>query len=365
MIKNKKALSAMEKFISIVLVLTLLVSAIYFLTDLKIPDFFDILIPEFSQENESSTSITENSSCPIIARVGNFNKVEFCSNEECSERIPVNIEIKDDSILVSEIKVGDVINKEILWINPEVTEKQKIEQNSKTYLRIKDSINLLDLLKVHDTILTGSDRRTICKKKPTPTLEEHRIQNFEVIRKRGIEGKSGVPGPEFYYNTDELIKNKNKIITPFYFDRALTEKALSYVAPNGEVQRIPEANEEKFPPYTKSVNLIPLSKLDFVVFQESHGVRADLTLDGKASDIFKIKIESDYLDNTNNKLGVDSRGDPFTHVQYVKFGGDIYVKFYEYEGLKSETPFILLKYWEAYRSFIWVPEWALAWDKKR
>jgi hypothetical protein len=69
-----------------------------------------------------------------------------------------------------------------------------------------------------------------------------------------------------------------------------------------------------------------------------------------------------HIHNSENKLGVDTGGDAFAYIYFRWDNGRIYIRFADTDLLKitrDKSPWILLDYWNEYRTFKNAPEWAI------
>jgi hypothetical protein len=79
-------------------------------------------------------------------------------------------------------------------------------------------------------------------------------------------------------------------------------------------------------------------------------------LDGKITETKWISIGYG-LNNQDNRLGFNTGGDDITKMKLKKVGDNFYIKFSDSDTFFSdESPWVLLKYWDQYRSFSWVPK---------
>lgn len=172
------------------------------------------------------------------------------------------------------------------------------------------------------------------------TVEDSR-KDFSV---RSIESN----GVIFYYNLDQLLSNKLKQNTDLYLDNSLSRKAKSYVDKDWNVHRLQEdgetPREEELQTKTFFSNIII--------------PKVSLGRELKAGEWTHDLPMNPPIDNTNNKLGIDSGSDDFEFFKLREYNGRIYIQLIDRDGIDTESPWILLDYWNAYRSFGRVPQWA-------
>lgn len=345
--QNKKALSAMGKFMSIVIIVVFLTFAISWLTGIDIPKILDLIIPNFLLP-EQSQIIDYGLGCPIkIAKVIN-GQVYFCNppGENCDTTQSSNIQIEGSLIQIDQNideDIGTIVRDTFLFIKSNLVRWK--EDESGTLEEIKNDVTQEELIKIDGSYFLNSKKEIICANE-IKTLDDFREQNEISIKKENVDGI------DYYYNADDLIKNLGKEKTQLYLDKELSKPAENLIIEiNGKIVRTEENSEQT----NLEITLAEKSPQDITITEREVG-KINL-VEGQATDIFQLITP---VENENNKIGIDSGGDPFTHVQYIKWNGNIYVKFLETNYENSETPYILMEYWNTYRSFKNVPSWAKA-----
>jgi hypothetical protein len=187
-----------------------------------------------------------------------------------------------------------------------------------------------------------------------PSGEDEKITQEDLERK--IK-KITVDGKDFYYDVNEFIKNKAKQITNLYLDQNLNKKAESTISKWGNIRRISEKEEERDYSMEVEKELIQKSSQNIDNFRNI----PDFNEKFLQNEAIKLKNK---IDNTDNKLGVDTGGDPLVYV-YFKTNSKLgpsrnYVRFSDDDSAFLDyTPWILMDYWDEYRNFVRVPDWAL------
>lgn len=357
--KNKSGLSAAGKIISIALVVVALIIAIMWFSGINIPKFLDLLIPDFLQDKPDPGEVIDYGlDCPIlIGKVFN-DIVHFCREENCQTLYQSKIYLDDTEIKVLESDldstIGSIEINTFLYIRPSLirafaTGDANIDPD---FEEIKGYVEVGELLKLDRSYFLNSAREVICTNE-IKTIDDYRLENLDkVVRSTDVQGVT------YYYNIDDLIKNINKQTTSLYLNQELTRLAASFITTQGQIMRTDEDYEEtNLGPRLANKNLFDTSPQDIQFYTDESALT-----EGRASEIFELTTP---VDNTDNNIGINSNSDPFTHVQYIKWNSNIYVKFYEYDESNTETPYVLMNYWNAHRSFAGVPRWAKPdWEKQ-
>jgi hypothetical protein len=62
------------------------------------------------------------------------------------------------------------------------------------------------------------------------------------------------------------------------------------------------------------------------------------------------------LNNQDKRLGFDTRGDDVTEMKFKKVSDKIYIQFSDSDYLRDVSPWILLEYWNEYRSIVYISQ---------
>lgn len=321
-----------------------------------IPDKIKTIFPNFFPQNNSE--ISELSlACPTnVSIISDTNPkyISFCADESCRNKRATKLYIENNLIYLdigwaTDPEIGRIQRGNVL-INAGILKGVGTQAQPELYFEIKDSLpSYEDLLNLHLSYFYTQYK--LCRDARTNELETRR-EVLQTIREISVEGKT------FYYDLDELIRNKGTKTTPLYFDKKLTSLAKSFIAVSGiEIQRDKEGEENIQSHVVGNKALIPLSEQTYNVQitdqrNKVEGQRAEVALlDENTGQDFTV-------DNSYNKLGVYTNGDKLTHAAYWKKNGRIYFQLLDYANENYYSDWILMEYWDAYQTFARVPAWA-------
>lgn len=350
--KNKKGISFIGKTVGIIILILALTIILLFMFGFGIQDFFKIIIPDYITEKPESVNNSLGLECPIQIAYVAGNTIYFCHNYNCDpDTAESKILINGNSIQINQWineEIGTIVENTFIYIKPSIIKGIVLEDQTADQLikEIQADVTGKELLLLDNSYFKNSAKKEICTNK-IKTVEEYRI---EMIAE--ATGETTIRGMQFYYNIDKLIQNLNSQSTPLYLDKKMENRANSLIKSNGKVSRKKEDSEEQdIQPQEVSANLLRTSTQNFQFYISGEELK-----EGKESEVFGL---TSTVDNTNNKIGIDSNGDPFTKVRYLRWNNNIYVQFHEYAYSDTVTPYIRMEYWDAYRSFKGAPHWAL------
>ena len=354
---GQEGISSHGIIIGLVVTLLFLIPAILWFTGWNIPQLLDFLIPDLIEDKPTEFQ-DYGFNCPIyVAKVKEIY-IHFCTDtEECKETEKsefylggnyIYADAKDGPLFLGKAdpKVGNIFTDTFIYLDSYILNGVGTAENPNEYFELKAE-NIIpaqqQMLSLHNSYFLTSDKLDICRNTPI-SLEKERKKQFKTHKEIVNEGKT------FYFNLDEYIKNKADKTTQLYLNSELTQKAESYLDEYAALIRLPEQGEEVF----------EKKEIDF----------EDKIIQKSEQDPSKFKSASDGnykkllnpVDNTDNKLGINTGGDPFTHALFTADASKhrIYIKLINEEtGYDDESPWTLIEYWNAYRTFANIPDWAV------
>jgi len=359
-LNRKRAQSLISnKLIILILIVLVIVFVLILIFRPDIINYIKNILPEYQYEHDVEiTHLPDEEMASLckfdVAVVREADKIYFCGNGDCNNLVsskliwkgaeaPGGIYYYHKSI-AKDIKVGDV------------TAQGKINLKFYTYLYDNKFLDKdVPGYKSDYEVLVNLDgsyywqSNILCR--PSKISVEEAVRKVKKINVKEID---------FYHDVSEYIRNKNSQATSLYLDDKLTKKAKSSITKEGQISRQPEEGETRGASL-ENAELITKSPQDIEFYKSPNNELANIK-EGQEIGAFILKEVQGYsggLDNSGNKLGADTGGDNFEYVYYKKYNGRIYIRFGDKDIFEDKSPWVLMDYWNEYRTFIKVPEWAI------
>jgi len=348
-----------ENLVIIILVILVLVAILVLIFRVQILDYIRNL-PGYSYEGDKEKEISgehevTSAVCPVnVAKIVKSDKIYKCGDKACYESMLVGTNLLwKGSAIEAKIKVY----QKGIDIDDQIGEVSggKISLSSEVvggygnlFFEVKDDIPDYEFL-LNLNGATYSYNNIICR--------DEKISLEKVQRK---VKKITVEGFNYYYDTNNLIKNKNLQLTFLYTDENLEKQAKSWISKEADkVFRQPEEGESRKYATEVEVDLIEKSPEDISNYQNEKQVKSLMSKEEGETSYIYLKQK---IDNSNNKLGVDTGGDALKLVYFKKYSGKVYIRFSDDDSWPNPndyTPWVLMDYWNEHRNFMRVPDWAI------
>ncbi len=169
----------------------------------------------------------------------------------------------------------------------------------------------------------------------------------------------------YYINIDDFIKKKNSFNPPDRFslyedvhekDGKLTLVSEDYLVKSGKNKYYLVVDEKQAYP----VQIIDDEGYDYIDVSDYFDDLNDMKVEAESEEE-KVLVGT-HIANPESKLGVDTGGDAFAYIYFRWVNGVIYIRFADTDFFKitrDKSPWILIDYWNEYRTFKNAPDWAL------
>ncbi len=340
MLLRKKGFFGLSTLASLVLVIVLVILIVSWLVSIGVPRklaiLFGVGVDDSGNANGSSAD------CKVVIAKVIDEYIHFCDDVDCVNARESKLFAEGDKIVVdqkSNENIGNIVGKlKIVVLFPQI-----INKYGGLYDEVKEDLpSETDLINLHHSEIFGDK---FCRSEKT-TPEEFREE-------RTVKNVKTADGIIYYYNLDSVLKNSLSFQnTEVYSDAGFKIKAENiFVSPYYELIKISNGKEE----------IIKDNAVEF-----SRNIRENTKIDKKIKEKegYQIYALVQNIDNSNGQLGFSSWGDPITHAGYKIQNQKVYIKFYEFDGLNSESPWgISMDYWNAYGESAGAPDWALLKDE--
>lgn len=329
-----------DKTVKGILVLVVVALVLWALINYGIPSSIKNMFPSYRPDVDIPDS-DFTLDCQNKIAVVEKGSISMCRDANCQTLSKTKLLLEDNIIYVDQVNddaIGQLLRGRIVLFTEVV---QGIgSQDRQIYFEVeKDLPSQIDLVNLqYSEFFTD---KQLCKSQLL-TLEQYRKEN--AAREIMIPVEYISTG-KLYVNIDEFLQNVGKSRTRLYLDKDLRNVANSYYDEEGilnilaeEEQDIPRTTRQTYPVE------VSISKL------------APTLAEGQTSQIIPLPNK---IDNSYNKLGLDTSSDPLTHAQFRRSNGKIYVRFLDYVGWNYESPWINVDYWDAYKTFARAPSWAI------
>ncbi len=166
---------------------------------------------------------------------------------------------------------------------------------------------------------------------------------------------NGNPSKFWFSETEYLVdRYKDKKNTPLYLENDKAKVAKSYVDASGQI--IVDGEESEFPGTYKQFSIISFDQMEGTAEFICYKYKDKLGEGEEVSE--RISAVAAYKEI----FGAELAGKELRYVYLKKINGNVYIKFttagiaFGYRA--AHTDYILVDYWNVYRKFTDVPDWA-------
>jgi hypothetical protein len=350
MTQNKNANIGISKLIMWILIFLVIVLGVSALIGLGIPDWLKNLFPNFFPPN-NSTNYDYALECPVqvikIVKGENDQEIHMCRDPPaCNSLSRTSLYMEDEKIKVNwggrDREIGRVFRSSLL-IFPEVVEGIGSESKPNLFFELQKAGKLpeyFDLLNMH--LAYFFTQTQVCR---DFYVDENEYRKIKATRSISIPTEF-ISSGKLYLNADEVIKNKAVSDSNLYLDEKLTKPAQSKLDKDWGIIVRPEEGQNIEGAYYTNANPIEKSPEHLLVGKMENGQKTNL-----------IKLQNP-IQNQYGQLGFDSSGDDLEYVLFLKARDRVFIQLADTDGFDYYSEWILVEYWDAYRSFARVPNWA-------
>lgn len=350
--KNKKGAGlAIGKIITFVLIIFVVVAVIFFIGGFGIPTWLNNLLPTAWTNNSDNGEYNFALECPVqVAKIVDERNIRMCEDEKCENSRDTELYLQDQRIWISEnAEIDDEVGKRLrgsIVIYPEIIKGLGSKERPNAYYNVDDDLPPYeDLLNLN--LAYFFTKSQLCQDKKITEEEFRKVENSREISIPTDYISSG----KLYFNANEIIRNKGARESNLYLDKNLENVAKTTLDKDWALRLKAEEGQDTEPGYMLSRPIEPSEETtryyDLNTLQE-----------GQKTEYIKL---TNPVNNQHNELGVDTGQENFEFIAFQKRNGRIYLQLLDKDWPPNRddwSPWALIEYWDAHRSFARIPEWA-------